>query len=270
MKLFTTIYDDARLLGHFLAHYRHVGVTEFFIAVAGELGSAVRPFMSQFHITVCEDLGVADQYPFGVNATTEMRRRYQAADEWAIVVDIDEFVEFPSPIDDIIAAAAAEGANVVQGIMYDRFSADGQPRGFSSPSDLASLYPVKTRFIRDVMKGADWKGVLVRGDIRPAGNFHNWEGQVVYSEIIEISHYKWTTDRIIERVRADYQITSEMGLPSADEYKRVLDHYEQNGRFAWEQFGGQLSTPSAHVGSVGRATRASYDSELLPEDGHGR
>jgi hypothetical protein len=251
MKLFTAIYDDARLLGHFLAHYGRAGVTKFFIAVAGDLDSAVRRFMPQYPIILCEGLEVADQYPFGVNATTEARRRYQKTDEWVLVVDIDEFVEFPRPMGDIIAAAEAEGANVVQGIMYDRFSADGQPHGFDSSSNLASLYPVKTRFIRDVMKGADWKGVLVKGDIRPAGNFHNWEGQIVHSQIIEISHYKWTTERIIDRVRSDYRITSEMGLPSADEYKRVLDHYDQNGRFAWEEFGGQLLMPGMEVGGVG-------------------
>ena len=45
LKLFTTIYDDARLLGHFLAHYDRAGVTQFFIAVAEGHGSAVRPFM---------------------------------------------------------------------------------------------------------------------------------------------------------------------------------------------------------------------------------
>src|SRR5262245_52976863 len=137
MKLFTTIYDDSRLLAHFLEHYRRVGVTEFFVAVAGDLGSGVRPFMSQYDVTLCEDLGVADRYPFGLNATIEMRRRYQKANEWAIVVDVDEFVEFPGPICDIIAAAEAEGANVVRAIMYDRFSEDGQPRGFDSSSDLA-------------------------------------------------------------------------------------------------------------------------------------
>ena len=266
MKLFTTIYDDARLLGHFLAHYDRAGVTEFFIAVAKGHGSAVRQLTPAYRITLCEELAVADKYPFGVSAATEMRKRYQDPGEWAVVVDLDEFVEFPKPVFDIIADAEKEGANIVQAIMYDRFSADGQPRGFEPSSDLASLYPVKTRFIRDVMKGADWKGVLVKGDIRPAGNFHNWEGQVVHSEIIEISHYKWTTDRIIDRVRADYHITSERGLPCADEYKRVLEHYERNGRFAWEEFGGQLLMPGADVDG---AAGASNDTELLRGRGHG-
>ena len=37
LKLFTTIYDDARLLQHFLAHYELAGVNRFLIAVTGEL-----------------------------------------------------------------------------------------------------------------------------------------------------------------------------------------------------------------------------------------
>jgi len=162
LKLFTTIYDDARLLGHFLAHYDRAGATQFFIAVAEGHGSAVRPFMPAYRITICEELGVADKYPFGVNAATEMRRRYQDPDEWAVMVDLDEFVEFPKPIFDIIADAQKEGANIVQAIMYDRFSADGKPRSFDASSDLSALFPVKARFIK-VMGGADHKGVLVKG-----------------------------------------------------------------------------------------------------------
>jgi len=55
------------------------------------------------------ELGVADKYPFGVNAATEMRRRYQDPGESAVMVDLDEFVEFPKPIFDIIADAHKEG-----------------------------------------------------------------------------------------------------------------------------------------------------------------
>jgi Glycosyl transferase family 2 len=238
LKLFTTIYDDARLLGHFLAHYDRAGVTQFFIAVAEGHGSAVRPFMRTYRITICEELGVADNYPFGVNAATEMRRRYQEADEWAVMVDLDEFVEFPKPIFDIIGDAEKEGTNVVQAIMYDRFSIDGKPRSFDASSDLSALFPVKARFIK-VMGGADHKGVLVKGLIKPAGNFHNWKGQIVHSEVLEIAHYKWT-DRVLDRVRSDYRVTSDAGIPCAVEYKRVLDHYERHGRFAWEEFGGEL------------------------------
>src|SRR5438067_9657434 len=136
MKLFTTIYDDARLLGHFLAHYDRAGVTEFFIAVAAGYEPDVRQFTPAYRITLCQQLGVADKYPFGVNAATEMRKRYQGAAEWAFVVDLDEFIEFPKPIFEIIADAEKQGANLVQAIMYDRFALDGKPRGFDASSDL--------------------------------------------------------------------------------------------------------------------------------------
>jgi len=238
MKLFTTIYDDARLLGHFLAYYDRAGVTEFFIAVTEGHGLAVCQFMPAYRVTLCEELGVADKYPFGVNAVTKMRNRYQDPSEWAVVVDLDEFVDFPEPVFDIIADAEKEGANIVQAIMYDRFSIDGKPRSFDASSDLSALFPVKARFMK-AMGGADHKGVIVKGRIEPAGNFHNWKGQVVHSKILEIAHYKWT-DRIIERVRSDYLVTSRAGIPCAIEYKRVLDHYERHGRFAWEDFGGEL------------------------------
>jgi len=52
MKLFTTIYDDARLLGHFLAYYDRAGVTEFFISVTEGHGLAVRQFMPAYRVTL--------------------------------------------------------------------------------------------------------------------------------------------------------------------------------------------------------------------------
>ena len=85
---------------------------------------------------------MADQYPFGVNALSEMLRIYQAPDEWVIVVDIDEFIEFPRPVGEVVAAADAAGANVVQAIMYDRFCTDGKPRGFDA--GLRSSIPLSS------------------------------------------------------------------------------------------------------------------------------
>jgi hypothetical protein len=71
-------------------------------------------------------------------------------------------------------------------------------------------------------------------------------------------------------VRADYQVTSEMGLPSADEYKRVLDHYDQSERFGWEEFSGQLLMPGTHVGGVGGASEATMIAECCWGSGNGR
>ena len=77
MKLFTALYDDSRILKHFLDHYGAAGVSDFYIAVSPGLASAVAAFMPDFNIEVFEGLNVADSFCCGVSAVTEMRKQRQ-------------------------------------------------------------------------------------------------------------------------------------------------------------------------------------------------
>src|SRR5256885_210437 len=105
MKLFVTIYNDARLLGHFLRHYTRAGISKFFIAVPPQLKPAATPFFNRYDIKLCEGLDVMDSLLTGTKAITEMRKRYQESDEWVVIVDLDEFVEFGAEIPLITGAA---------------------------------------------------------------------------------------------------------------------------------------------------------------------
>jgi hypothetical protein len=241
MKLFMAIYDDARLLGHFLQHYARAEVTEYFIATAPRFAQAVEGYKSRFRITVYEGLDVADSMMGGTSAVSTMREIHHGDDEWAIIADLDEFTEFSASISSILQLADGEGADVVRGIMYDRFSADGRLIDFGPEAELSKVYPVRSRFTRDVMGGTDYKGVLVKGRLTPVpkSGHHQFIGEKICSQELEISHYKWSA-RAIDRVRAAYAAVSKAGIGWAIEYERVLDHYERNGRFAWEEFGGQL------------------------------
>ena len=240
MKLFTTIYHDAQLLDHFLAHYNHAGVTEFFIAVAPPFQSVVCRAALTYNVVMFTDLDVRDTVIGQVSAATEMRRRHQGPGEWAIIVDLDEFVEFPAGLGQIIADAEAETANVIRGIMWDRFSRDGRVCGFKPTDDLKRAYPVKARLIKHLMGGADYKGVLVKGLLQSASAHHNFEGELICSRELEICHYKWT-EGSIARLRAAHKMVCDAGEPWAAEYARVLEHYDTHGRFVWEKFGGQLN-----------------------------
>jgi hypothetical protein len=241
MKLFTAIYDDARLLGHFLRHYDQAGVTEYFIAVAPEFVHGVETYKSAFAITVYEGLDVADSWVGGASAVSAMRDTHHADDEWAVIADLDEFIEFSPSISSIVQFAETEGANVVRGIMYDRFSADGRLIDFGPAAELSKVYPVRSRLTRDLMGGWDFKGVLVKGKLKPPpdSGHHLFVGEKICSQELEISHYKWNA-RAIERVRAAYEALTKAGKGWAIEYRQVLDHYDRNGRFAWEEFGGEL------------------------------
>lgn len=239
MKLFVVVYNNARLLSHFFAHYAKAGVTEFFVAVGAEFRSEVARYAGRFNIRIFDGLDVLDSLLGGNAAVTEMRRIVQRPDEWVVIVDLDEFIEFPSDIPTITATAEREGANVARGIMHDRFTLDGRLAEITPDSDLAEVFPITSRFIRDVMETCDHKAVLVRGHLKAAAAHHLFEDERVCSILLEISHYKWVAGAI-DRLQDSYQRVSRAALPWGVEYKRALDHYESRGRFAWEEFGGQL------------------------------
>jgi hypothetical protein len=242
MKLFSVIYNDAALLGHFLKHYADAGVDEFIMATSPAFAGEISKFKKSYQITFLTDLDVVDTILNGNMAVTQMREARQGVDEWAIIVDLDEFVDFREPIEAVISAANNERANVVRGVMYDRFSRDGKLSGFLPDSDLEKVYPIKSRFIRNVMQTGDHKGVFVRGHLRPVAGVghHLFHDERVCSKLLEISHYKWTLGAI-DRLRESHRLRVEAGRPPHLEYQRALNHYDRYGRFAWEIFGGRQS-----------------------------
>jgi Glycosyl transferase family 2 len=240
MKLFTAIQHDAQLLENFLTHYSRAGVTQFLIAIDARFEGAVAEFFRNYNIQLFRDLDVRDTVIGGVTAITQIRERHQSADEWVIIVDLDEFVEFNPSIHEIITQAELEGANVVRSIMWDRFSEDGGLVRVTSGSDLSHLFPIRARFIQNIMGGADYKGVLVKGHLKSFAAHHLFRDEVVCSRVLELSHYKWT-EGSISRLRAAHEMVAAAGRPFAAEYARVLDHFERHGRFAWEEFGGEIA-----------------------------
>lgn len=242
VKLFTTIVNDARLLRHFLDHYHKAGVTEFYIAVSPQLANAVAIWQGRYRITMHTDLTVDDALIGGTSAVSEMRRRYQRHDEWVIIVDLDEFVEFDGDLSAIVLLADAEGANVVRAVMWDRFTADGRIVAFEDDRPLPDCFPVRARFIHNVMHGAGFKGVLVKGVIEALGAHHTFADEMVCSLQLDLSHYKWI-EGSIERLRLAYEQVMNSGQDWAIQYSRIFEHYSKNGRFAWEEFGGERVLP---------------------------
>jgi hypothetical protein len=257
VKLFVCIFDDASLLPHFLRHYDRAGITEFHIAAPPDLAEQIAAVSAGHNVFQYNDFNVAESVTGGVSAVAAMRERAQGIDEWVVIVDLDEFVEFGAPLSEVIASMDAEGANVGRGIMYDRFTVDGRPQPFDDGSDLPSLFPVRARLIRNVMGGTDVKGILVKGHLssRPGAGHHFFEDEVVYSQDFEISHYKWN-DPSLKRMQQAYEMSRAAGREWAEEYKRVLDHYATHGRFAWETFGGELAEPARRLVELERSVAA--------------
>ncbi len=240
IKLFTAIYDDATLLPHLLRHYARAGIAEFYIAVAPELKDTANRFSRPYDAVLYEGFDVTDSLFGGTSAVTVMRRLHQGENEWAVIVDLDEFIEFQEDIQKVLSVADGEGANVIRGVLFDRFSADGSLIDVPEDADLHRLYPIKARFTRHVRGGVDHKGALVKGHLKAmiGASHHRYCNEILCSEILEISHFKLIGGSI-ERMRISYQKIEQAGIEWGIGYKRILDHYEKYGRFAWETFGGQ-------------------------------
>ena len=239
VKLFVCIYDDARMLPAFLDHYAGFGVDEFHIAVPDDLAPLVESLSTGHDVRLHRGLDVADSFLGGVEAVTQMRQLHQGVDESVVIVDLDEFVEFEGPIDDVMTEMETEGANVMRGIMFDRFALDGQPKRITETSDLPMLFPVRARFTQVILGGTDFKGVVVRGRLASRGAHHLFRDEHLATRVLDISHYKWN-DRALERVRKAYAMLAAEDKHWAWESRNVLDHYEAHGRFAWETFGGEI------------------------------
>jgi glycosyltransferase involved in cell wall biosynthesis len=250
VKLFTSALDDVKLLPHFLRHYVRAGIADFYIAAPSELASEIAPLQADYRITLhTTERSEMDEScrrsALAANHTDPMRERHQDNDEWVVIVDLDEFIDFDDEsVEGTIAAAEAEGANVVQGIMYDRFSEDGQPVDVEPDADLAKLFPVRWRFARDIKRADDHKAVLVKGLLRaaPVAEHHRMIGERASDTVLTIDHYRWTAGSI-EMLRERSQRFREAGSPWWIEYERALEHYETYGHFAWERFGGELILP---------------------------
>ena len=240
MKLFVTIYNDARLLGHFLRHYRQIGITQFYIATAPEFFSLIDMFRDRYNITAYDNLVVDDSILAHNSAISKMRRLHQDIDEWVVIVDLDEFIEYGQNLYLMAEKADCAGANVVRGLKPDRFSADGSLPDVWPDSDLETLCPIKSRFIKEVMHGCDYKGVLVKGDISPVPGqgHHRFIDEKIFPELMEISHFKWIAGAV-DRLRKTHQRILEANIHWAMEHRVVLDHYDAHGFFAWREFGGK-------------------------------
>jgi hypothetical protein len=243
VKLFVVIYDSADLLGHFLVHYKQAGIDQFFIATAKSLEPRIRNIAQGYDVEIFTDLVIDDWLGnSGNSAVTMMRERYQKPTEWSVICDLDEFIDFQPSLPEIIVGAEIEDANSVRGIMFDRFARNGQPRGFKAGDDLSKVYPVKARFMQQVGKGYDAKYVLVKGHLRALHHHHSFAAAKPYSKWLEIAHYKWR-EGSVDRLRRSCQTLEERGVSWRIVYQNMIDHYDQNGCFKWETFGGQLTSP---------------------------
>lgn len=160
---------DVHLFRHFLEHYAAQGIDAFVFDLHSNVGAEdrialFRSMLSGYPAEVRNI--VVGPYTSHLNHIDYVNRflaDHGAPDRWCVLVDADEFVEFPGGAGPFLDACASEGCNVVIGNLVDRLSLDPPFPAVRPDEPLGAQFPWSYPLTRQIRRGVDRKVVAVRG-----------------------------------------------------------------------------------------------------------
>jgi hypothetical protein len=236
----TSVYEDSGLLPHFLDHYARLGVERIFLVVRSltpdELLQRTRRLCESYPAEVawyqCSHFEDIDK------ATVETRVLRQSgvdADDYVMHLDLDEFHEYPVPLQDLVRLMNRRRAKAVRGTMLDRVTCDGSLAPIRLGVELGEQFPIGCDLTRSLLLGWTQKIMLCAAhlELRDGVN-HTTQTpcrQLSATDHLAnflVHHFKWTsglTDRIRARLR-----TAVVSSQYRDECHRLLDAFGALGR----------------------------------------
>jgi hypothetical protein len=231
VKLLTSIYDDARLLPHFLRHYEALGVSQVFCVAQVDQNPALLDEIAAHtlgHQFVVEHVLQGTFHPGPVYQRLDaVRQRYVRPDEWVVCADLDEFLDASVPIAELVARCEDAGADHVKGVLVDRIAADGTfpPLG---AGPLGAQFPLAAALTGKLLRAYVHKVPLMRGSCPVRDGLHETVGCPLDAPPLSVFHYKWfdgvkarMVDRLYTRI-----LNGEGCWPEA---KRFVDYVQNTG-----------------------------------------
>jgi len=223
---------DSRLLEQNILHYRSLGLKKILISVHvyGDNGekhlSKVTAIAEKLHANVA-DIHTAQ----GIESGNRYRRlidNHCGKRDWVVYADLDEFIQFPAPIPDIIDFCEAEGYDYIQGFFLDRIGAKGDFPVLSGQS-IWDQFPIGVHLTQTICKGNSNKITLARAQIGVVNGHHfALDGVCCPHELCAsiVHHFKWD-HAVIERCKEMKALNESDGLPWGHEYQRFIDYVDE-------------------------------------------
>lgn len=124
VKLYTTVRNEALRLPWFLSYYRSIGIEEFYIIDNGSTDSTVDYLKSQDDVALFQTQDSFRDNLGGTYWINHLIEQYGAAD-WALYVDVDEFLQLPGLLEEginaIVTKLESRGDEAVFAPMLDMF-----------------------------------------------------------------------------------------------------------------------------------------------------
>jgi hypothetical protein len=221
------VESELALLGHFLAHYRALGIAPEHMHLILNTTDPTSANLQRARALLAEaGTEPAKEWIAAYTSDTMWaeRRALQAevakAKDWIISADVDEFHEYPAPLDEFLASCAKQKVTAVQGVFIDRLAPQGRLATVAPDVPLAEQFPVEADVICSIgQRGQhhNWFGTVklmaFRGNVMPSrGGHHPLDGVPArylyglplgrfrrvgepgfrFSVPTRVHHYKWT------------------------------------------------------------------------------
>ena len=152
LRLFSQVNADSDLIEAWLKHYLRLGVDWFHLVVHGrpEENEKLFAIKDSYPITIEEIYQGPFPAPISVDGkhTTEKKQRLDAllaryTGQWVLLVDSDEFVEFPYPdVRETIQHLESANANLMAAPMLQRLKSDGSLDSPPVIEDPFAIFPL--------------------------------------------------------------------------------------------------------------------------------
>ncbi len=188
-------------LPHFVGHYLGLGIKpeNFLITLCaprrGEEIEWAENALAQYGIGVSHHLiKEYDCYDF-YRSDFELMSRCPD-DDWIVLVDYDELVEFPASLPAFAHQLEQRECNAAGGVLVDRFAEHYHLAEIKEGPPIWDQFPIQARFTKDVVRGFDGKICLFRNYIEVNLGHHavvgtRREPTKFSHHRLRVHHFKW-------------------------------------------------------------------------------
>jgi hypothetical protein len=202
VSVITSAYDGFQLIPHFVQHYTELGVDQILLVVRGGRDEAIKWIPTPDKASI---LKVFYQSAGGFSDSdkreVEMRVVMESGidlDDYLIWADLDEFQEYPAPLDEIVNKMNQSKDWALRGWVIDRLAGDGGFPLVEKDWSIWEQFPLECDLTGMVIGAWTQKIMLCRKRVRLAGGVAHDTENAYYDRVpigkasdYRVHHFKW-------------------------------------------------------------------------------
>lgn len=227
---------DLDLLEYSINYYKDLGVDEFFYIL-----NTTDPDSSNLK----EGIKILDKYPkihkkvwigefFALwknKRKKDFIKDYIMGDDWVIIIDVDEFYDFPMGLRELITICEAKGYYSVLGRCVDRLAEDGRLKPIDKKKSLWEQFPINTEITKKYY--FDYRKIVLSRNYADLSIGHHYlksglEKKLIYPEVLKVYHFHWI-EGLIKKIEARLAIWEKISSRDCSNHLLLLSHYDKYG-----------------------------------------